>query len=298
MAHPIRIKFHGVRAIHPAPGLENKISGGNTSCIELIDDETILYVNAGYGLATNGDELLRSARKQNNNLDINLLFSDYLWDSTLGLASFSPVHDKSTNLRIMTAGSTRDAQSGLDDVTSNLFSPFDGFHSLAARKKIIQVSSNFELGQWMISAKLIPNKLTTGGASVWRLKHKSGEDIGIILLCETIETTQAMAASFLEGCRTLICAATTDKYQSAKDPNRTGFMDALILALAVKAETLLLTQFHPSMDDQMLQAELINLQTSLETIKTTQPSSNVSIRLATELGVTTLPQVKAKKLAV
>lgn len=298
MAHPIRIRFHGVRAIHPAPSKANQTTGGNTSCIEIMDGNSILFINAGYGMATAGDKLLAKLKERNQPAEITILLTDFLWDSTLGLPSFSPIHDKNTSIKILTGSSVDSAISGLNDVTSNIFSPFNGFHSLAAKKEIIHVNQNFQSGRWSVSSIVNQNALTTDGATIWRLKHENGADIGIVLLCERNEATIAATSNFLEGCDTLICAATSHPDQNIKDPNRIGFSEALTIALATKAKSLFLTQFHPAMSDLQIQTELLCLHESLERFKQSGTGQDLNVRLATELENTSVSDVDSVKIAI
>lgn len=298
MAHPVRIKFHGVRAIHPASSIANQTTGGNTSCIELVDGESLIFINAGYGFASAGDTLEKNLSNTNAKANVTLLFSDFLWDSTLGLPFFSPIHDRSTKIKILTGSTVTSARSALDDVTSNLFSPFNGFMSLGAEKEIIQITSTTNVGSWTIKSKLISHPLTPEGATVWRLKHEHGDDIGVVLLCEKNENIIASVANFLDGCHTLICAASSEKGQDRHNTDRLGFPEALTIALASQCNNLLLTQFHPSMSDLDLQGELINLHRSLEDFKKSGSCSNLSIRLATELENEQTKTVSPSKIAV
>lgn len=298
MVHPVRIKFHGVRAIHPVPSIANQTTGGNTSCIELVDGESLIFINAGYGFASAGDALEKGLSDTNMKANVTLLLSDFLWDSTLGLPFFGPIHDRSTKIKILTGSTVTSARSALDDVTSNIFSPFNGLMSLGAEKEIIQIRSSTTIGGWTITSKLISHGLTPEGATVWRLKHQRGDDIGIVLLCEKNENSIASVANFIEGCHTLICAASSHKGSDRNNTDRLGFPDALTIALAGKCTNLVLTQFHPSMNDLDLQGELITLHRSLEEFKKSGSCSNLSIRLATELENEQTKTASPSKIAV
>ncbi|MEI6833797.1 MAG: hypothetical protein WCL28_07370 [bacterium] len=298
MDNPIRIKFHGVRAIHPVPSKENQTTGGNTSCIEIVDGHSLLFINAGYGLATAGDKLLAELKVTQTPAEITILMSDFLWDSTLGLPSFSPIHERSSQIKILTGNSPGVALAGLNDVTSNIFSPFNGFHSLAAKKEILQVTSGIKTGHWTIAAKVSPNGLTNEGSTIWRLKHNNGADIGVVLLCEKNETAIAEVSYFLEGCETLICAATCHPDPIAKDEHRIGFSEALTIALASKTKFLILTQYHPAMNDLDIQAELLALHESMDKFKQKGIATDLTIRLATELESISVSDVGTVKIAI
>ncbi len=58
------IRFRGVRGSIPAPAPENMRYGGNTSCVEIRYHDELLILDAGSGIRSLGDELVRiRARK-------------------------------------------------------------------------------------------------------------------------------------------------------------------------------------------------------------------------------------------
>lgn len=299
MAHPISLKFHGVRAIHSVPTQKNQTTGGNTSCIEVIDGVSRIFINAGFGLSHAGDNILEQIKHGLSDLDINILFSDFLWDSMMGLTSFAPLHHPDTRLNILTGTSSRDAQAALDDVTSNLFSPFYGFANMAAKISFIEVKAPIQIGGWVITSMALDNNLTENGCSIWRLKHQTlGEDLGIVMLCDTKPESIRKLNSFLGGCKTIICGATNPS-SHPKDPGcRMGFLDALHLALAANAQSLVLTHFHPAQSDIELQAEYINTQRQLNAIYGKHQKHALTIRLATELTEQSPGDSQTFKIAV
>ena len=48
----MRIKLHGTRGAYPTSSKENQKFGGNTACIEIIDGEERLILDAGTGILT------------------------------------------------------------------------------------------------------------------------------------------------------------------------------------------------------------------------------------------------------
>jgi len=299
MAHSIGLKFHGVRAIHPVPARENQSIGGNTSCIELVDSETRIFVNAGFGISQVGTHILAERNRGIFGLETNILFTDFLWDSIMGLTSFAPLHHTDAKINIFTGGPTHFAQAALDEVTSNLFSPFDGLSNMAAKTSFTEVQTAIQIGAWIISSIVLDNDLTDGGSSVWRLKHlRSGDDIGIALLCNTETKTLKKLTSFFRGCQTIVCGATNPANNGMIDKNRMGFQDALNLALATSSQSLVLTHFHPSQSDIELQGEFLDLQTRLNIINQRNNNFPLDIRLATELSERPLMSSQALKLVV
>lgn len=84
----MRVKFWGVRGSIACPGKDTAEFGGNTSCIEVEDDDGNLFVfDAGTGIRALGLDLAK--RKKN---DIHLFISHTHWDHIQGFPFFTPAY--------------------------------------------------------------------------------------------------------------------------------------------------------------------------------------------------------------
>lgn len=83
------VRFWGVRGSIPVPGLHTAVYGGNTSCIEIRNEESIFIIDAGSGIRLLGDKIISSYPKY----DINLFLTHTHWDHIQGLPFFSPIFD-------------------------------------------------------------------------------------------------------------------------------------------------------------------------------------------------------------
>jgi hypothetical protein len=290
------LKFLGVRAIHSSPGQKNQTTGGNTSCIEIYDGTHTVFINAGFGINFAGDLLFAKYLKTKSPVNTTILFSDFLWDSILGLPFFTPIHFRSTEVDILTGIPIEHAQAGLNDASSPLFSPFNGIEGFLAAISIRTVDSAMTLGAWTINALAMPHPLTPYPVTVWRLTHDSGLDIGIVMLADTDKKSRDAIAGFLDGCTTLICAASTSPRKDGWDRHRTGFTDALAIGLQLGVRDLYLTQFHPDMTDVLLQRELLKLQATVASkITGGDPNAaNLKIHLGSEASNAIVPAISRK----
>jgi phosphoribosyl 1,2-cyclic phosphodiesterase len=259
MATEISVRFLGVRAFHSTPGRKNQTTGGNTGCIEIRDGQQRILINAGFGINAAGDELLSQYIREKVPTNCTILFSDFFWDSMMGLPFFTPIHFKSTELDILSGAPAKDAKSGIDDVASNLFSPFNGVKGFRSDLSIRQLDGIMRRAAWQINALPLPHPLAPYPVTVWRLTHDGGADIGIVMVCDQDAGLLSRVSEFLAGCKTLICAASKSPTSDGWDRHRTNFDDALGLATTIAASELFLTQFHPAMTDVMLQSELMFL---------------------------------------
>lgn len=281
MANHCRIKFHGIRCLHPSPGRLNIATGGNTACIELNDDSSQIFVHAGFGINLAMPNWIAEHKTKKDRYKCAILLSDFFWDSILGLAFFAPIHFKSSHLSIYSCASTEEAREALNDMSSNLVTPFNGVQSFPAKISFHTISQQEIWGAWTISALPLRHPLAPYPIGAWRLSHKSGADIGIVMISSPDNESIVSLEKFLQGTKTLICAASNGPSQDSWSKHRTTFDDALKIGLNVGAEDLYFTQFHPLMTDVLLQSELRRLQTKIEKLE--QGASAPKLHLATEV---------------
>lgn len=90
------IQFRGVRGSIPAPAPENMRYGGNTSCLEIRYGDQLLILDAGSGIRSLGDDLIRSANGRP--IEATLLLSHSHWDHIQGLPFFSPAYSATNQI--------------------------------------------------------------------------------------------------------------------------------------------------------------------------------------------------------
>ncbi len=92
----MRVKFWGVRGSIATPGKETAEYGGNTSCLEIEDDEGNVFIfDAGTGIRQLGMDLTK--RKINN---IHLFISHTHWDHIQGFPFFTPAYIPGNKIHI------------------------------------------------------------------------------------------------------------------------------------------------------------------------------------------------------
>ncbi len=91
------VRFWGVRGSIPTPGPRTRRYGGNTTCVEVRVDDTLLVFDAGTGLRELGVQLMRAASKE---LTVHLFLSHPHWDHIQGFPFFGPAYAKNTTLYV------------------------------------------------------------------------------------------------------------------------------------------------------------------------------------------------------
>ncbi|WP_111671297.1 MBL fold metallo-hydrolase [Algoriphagus litoralis] len=83
----MKVKVWGCRGSLPAPGPENKIYGGNTSCIQVMHGEACIILDGGSGILRLGKYLSPEIT------EVHVLLSHLHMDHTMGLGFFAPLYN-------------------------------------------------------------------------------------------------------------------------------------------------------------------------------------------------------------
>lgn len=97
------IRFWGVRGSHAAPFPTHLNVGGNTSCVEIRQDNHVLVCDAGTGIIPFGNEILR----QDNIRELMIILTHYHWDHVCGLPFFVPAFHPEWHISFFGPGDDR-----------------------------------------------------------------------------------------------------------------------------------------------------------------------------------------------
>lgn len=84
--HDLTVRFLGVRGSIATPG-DDKLAGGNTSCVEVVAGDTRIILDAGTGIRALGNERMAKGPRHST-----ILLSHLHWDHTCGLPFFTPIY--------------------------------------------------------------------------------------------------------------------------------------------------------------------------------------------------------------
>jgi phosphoribosyl 1,2-cyclic phosphodiesterase len=112
------LRFWGVRGSYTAPFETHLGVGGNTSCVEIKVDDTVLICDAGTGLIPFGNEKM----KQNEIKKMLIILTHYHWDHINGLPYFVPAFVPDWDISIFGPGqSAKDIE---EFVSSQMRAPY------------------------------------------------------------------------------------------------------------------------------------------------------------------------------
>jgi phosphoribosyl 1,2-cyclic phosphodiesterase len=126
----IFVRFWGVRGSIPTPGPKTRRYGGNTSCVEIRNDDTMIICDAGTGLRELGVQLMRAPPK--DGLTLHLFLSHPHWDHIQGFPFFGPAYQQNTTLYVYCPEKDEENYRLLSGQMSNAYFPV-GFAELGAK---------------------------------------------------------------------------------------------------------------------------------------------------------------------
>jgi phosphoribosyl 1,2-cyclic phosphodiesterase len=98
------IKFWGVRGSYPVPGPKTVKYGGNTSCVEVRNDNHRIIFDAGTGIIGLGDQIMAEYRAHDGNATSPLVFSILLshthYDHIHALPFFQPAYLSQASMHV------------------------------------------------------------------------------------------------------------------------------------------------------------------------------------------------------
>ncbi len=154
----MRIKLHGTRGSYPTSSTDHQRLGGNTSCIEIIDGEERLILDAGTGiLGINFDEDYPNAR-------IDILLTHLHMDHIQGLGFCKPIFDPEKQVHIWgPGGSPQSLQARLNRFLSPPLFPIP-LRDIPSALSVHELPNTpFKVGKFTITAGFISHPGPTVG---------------------------------------------------------------------------------------------------------------------------------------
>ncbi len=249
------VRFWGVRGSVASSGSNVAKIGGNTSCLELESRGHRLIFDAGTGLRSLGDSLIKSPP-----VKATMLFSHLHWDHVQGFPFFSPAFLPTTELTMYGPGA--DGEQQLQSVLRKQMEPPNFPVPLAAMRAKLDFRSALpggviETGPFRIT----PFELPHPQGCIGYLVEADGCRFAYCTDVEmTLESLEAKVGRVLEGVDALVLDAqyTRDEYEGRVGPPKKGWghstnIDAARIAQSVGAGRLFLFHHDPGHVDTQVE---------------------------------------------
>ena len=135
----IRLKFWGVRGSIPVAAYDFLGCGGNTTCIEIRVNDSILIIDAGTGIRRLGIELQRELA--GSKLGVDLLLTHFHWDHIQGLPFFAPLYSPESEVRFYSTRPANQLRDLLEGEMAHPYFPVD-FELLPAKRSFIDLNKD------------------------------------------------------------------------------------------------------------------------------------------------------------
>ena len=159
------VRFWGTRGSIPTPGKQTEKFGGNTTCVEIRYDDTILVIDAGSGIRELSLAWLEEFGQ--SPVHATLLFTHYHWDHLQGFPFFTSAYLPNNSFDIF--GNTPEGI-GLEDILSGqmqgAYFPVP-LAAMQARMSFHPVASEFMIGPIRVKTCSLPHP---GGCIGYRLE--------------------------------------------------------------------------------------------------------------------------------
>lgn len=250
MNNALQIEFHGVRGSLASPSADNAGVGGNTSCVEVRAGHQRIVFDAGTGLRTLGDRLIKEGRTQTT-----ILLSHLHWDHIQGLPFFTPLYVPGNRIDVMSGPNGHmDLRAALKKQMSPPFFPVsidEVAPQITARD--LGPSERFNLGDLRVTTAKLNHPDPVYG---YRLDF-AGRSVVYATDTEHYSCVDPNLRRLAEGADVLIYDAqyTPEEYRGEDGPSKVGWGHSTYEAAADLARTcgvgqLVLFHHDPKRNDQ------------------------------------------------
>ena len=195
------VKFRGIRGSYPTPDKNFLNYGGNTSCIEVRAGKHLIILDAGTGIISLGNELLREHISSADDLFertpiyATILLSHLHSDHIQGLNFFRPLNILTSKIKIFGSGNYKEsladdlatliygksfplslndisADCEISNITDSEFLIFDELSPFPIRKRVTSVDDITPIGEEVIVSCLKSTAHGPEGVMIYKIAYK------------------------------------------------------------------------------------------------------------------------------
>lgn len=152
----MKVTFWGTRGSVAVPGNDTRRYGGNTPCVEIINDsDEVVILDAGLGIVRLGRALAAQGFKG----IVHLLITHPHFDHIQGFPFFPLCYNPDVEIRVYGPGSTlKDVGTILEKQMNPAYSPLNTLRNLPAKVRMEQLhSDDLEIAGLKVSARPVPH---------------------------------------------------------------------------------------------------------------------------------------------
>jgi phosphoribosyl 1,2-cyclic phosphodiesterase len=258
----LTIRFWGTRGSIPTPGPNTEKYGGNTTCLELRYNDTLLVFDAGSGIRDLGTDWAREFADRP--VKGHLLFTHLHWDHIQGFPFFVPAYRKGNSITIYGAERT---EGGIRELLGGQMSgPYFPvpLAAMQANLDFRPAPERFDVGPIAVRTTALPHP---GGCLGFRLEV-GGSTFVLATDCEldqvALNADEVRAnplvprrynpalLDFFKGAHMIVidCQYTDEQYATKRGWGHNGVATVADLCIQVQPDALVLFHHDPASDDK------------------------------------------------
>ena len=247
----LKLKFWGTRGLVSSPRKDTAKYGGNTPCIQVVNNQGNLLVDTGFGASILGESLIA-----NLGVEVHILYTHFHWDHIQGLPFFHPIYMPENRITIYSPEDVEFVHRNLDILFDGSYSPFEGIDKMPAQINIKQLQQNDQILGFDISHARSDHG-SSQSAHCYRLNAPTGESIAI---CTDHEARPSPVNNkVIDLCRDVDVLVHDSQYSESQYSDHQGWghstaKQALDNAHKMNAKNCLLTHHDPGCTDQEIDA--------------------------------------------
>jgi ribonuclease BN (tRNA processing enzyme) len=254
----MRIKFWGTRGTRPTPGRRTLRYGGNTTCVEVRDDEdNLLIIDSGSGIAELGTG---TEFNGSDPLQAHLLITHTHLDHIQGFPFFLPAFVPGTHLTILgPSGSAKSLQAAFADQMDPAYFPVRLSHMPAELEFMERnAGETFDVGALRITPHLLMHPIPTFGYRIDEGDKRFcfATDNEIAMFANSDNGTLKDMANWCRGADLLVHDAqySTEEYKTHAGFGHSTYGEAMALAEMAGVKALAFFHHDPMHSDAVIDA--------------------------------------------
>ncbi len=147
----LSLKFYGTRGSIMSVSPERHLYGGHTPCAVVQDGEDMVIIDAGFGIANLGSELMATQDLIREDHEFHLFLTHFHWDHIQGLQYFTPVYFKGNRINVYSPFKVEVAREVLNLLLDGSYTPFNGLSSLPCEWVFHRLTKDVAVGNFTVS---------------------------------------------------------------------------------------------------------------------------------------------------